>query len=132
MIVILFMVALTGILAFWIALSDPYENDISSRFTGDSRQFPLGTDQLGRRILSRIMYGIRPTLFLSLVIMVGTVGLRIIVGLLAGYFWGLVEGIIMRAVDVMISFPGQIMVFTVVALLGIDVHNVVMVNVLIK
>ena len=132
MIVILLMVALTGIFAPWIAPNDPYENDILNKFAGGSRQFPLGTDQLGRCILSRMIYGIRPTLFLSLVTMVGTIGLGTIMGLLAGYFRGPVEEVIMRAVDVMMSFPSQIMVFAVVALLGIDVHNVIMANVLIK
>ena len=132
MIVILLMVALTGIFASWIAPNDPYENDILNKFAGGSRQFPLGTDQLGRCILSRMIYGIRPTLFLSLVTMVGTIGLGTIMGLLAGYFRGPVEEVIMRAVDVMMSFPSQIMVFAVVALLGIDVRNVIMANVLIK
>ena len=132
MIVILLMVALTGIFAPWIAPNDPYENDILNKFVGGSRQFPLGTDQLGRCILSRMIYGIRPTLFLSLVTMVGTIGLGTIMGLLAGYFRGPVEEVIMRAVDVMMSFPSQIMVFAVVALLGIDVRNVIMANVLIK
>ena len=132
MIVILLMVALTGIFAPWIAPNDPYENDILNKFAGGSRQFPLGTDQLGRCILSRMIYGIRPTLFLSLVTMVGTIGLGTIMGLLAGYFRGPVEEVIMRAVDVMMSFPSQIMVFAVVALLGIDVRNVIMANVLIK
>lgn len=129
---VLLAVALAGILAPWIAPNDPYENNILNKFAGYSAQFPLGTDHLGRCILSRMIYGIRPTLFLSLVTMIGTIGLGTVMGLLAGYFRGPVEEIIMRAVDVMMSFPSQIMVFAVVALLGIDVRNVIMANVLIK
>ncbi len=126
------VVAVLGIFAPLFAPNDPYENNILNKFAGFSFQYPLGTDQLGRCILSRMIYGIRPTLFLSLVTMAGTIGLGCIMGLLAGYFRGPVDEIIMRAVDVMMSFPSQIMVFAVVALLGIDVRNVILANVLIK
>lgn len=126
------VVTLAGIFAPLIAPNDPYANDILNKFSGYSLRYPLGTDQLGRCILSRMIYGIRPTLFLSLLTMTGTVGLGCILGLMAGYFRGPVEEIIMRAVDVMMSFPSQIMVFAVVALLGVDVRNVIMANVLIK
>lgn len=125
-------VALAGIFAPIIAPNDPFENDILNKFSGFSTRYPLGTDQLGRCILSRLIYGVRPTLFLSLMTMIGTIGLGTVMGLMAGYFRGAVEEIIMRAVDVMMSFPSQIMVFAVVALLGIDVRNVIMANVLIK
>jgi len=132
MIGLLLLIALMGIFAPWVAPHDPYENDILNKFAGYSLSYPLGTDQLGRCILSRMIYGIRPTLFLSMMTMLGTIGLGTIMGLLAGYFRGPLEEVIMRTVDVMMSFPSQIMVFAVVALLGIDVRNVIMANVFIK
>ena len=92
----------------------------------------LGTDQLGRCVLSRMIYGIRPTLGLAMVTMAGTIGLGAVLGISAGYFRGIVEEVIMRLVDVMLSFPSQIMVFAVVALLGINVQNVILANVFIK
>jgi len=125
-------IALAGVFAPLLAPNDPYTNDILNKFARFSLKYPLGTDHLGRCILSRMIYGIRPTLFLSLLTMTGTIGLGCILGLLAGYFRGSVEEIIMRAVDVMMSFPSQIMVFAVVALLGVDVRNVILANVLIK
>jgi nickel transport system permease protein len=125
-------IALAGVFAPLLSPNDPYANDILNKFAGFTLKYPLGTDQLGRCILSRMIYGIRPTLFLSLLTMTGTIGLGCILGLSAGYFRGLVEEIIMRAVDVMMSFPSQIMVFAVVALLGVDVRNVILANVLIK
>lgn len=64
--------------------------------------------------------------------MLGTIGLGALMGLLAGYFRGITEELIMRIVDVMLSFPSQIMVFAVVALLGINVQNVILANVFIK
>lgn len=126
------IVALIGIFAPFIAPNDPYATDILNKFAGFSCQYPLGTDNLGRCILSRMIYGIRPTLGLAVLTMIGTIGLGALMGLLAGYFRGIVEEVIMRTVDVMLSFPSQIMVFAVVALLGISVQNVIMANVFIK
>lgn len=126
------IVTLIGIFAPFIAPNDPYATDILNKFAGFSRQYPLGTDNLGRCILSRMIYGIRPTLGLAVLTMLGTIGLGALMGLLAGYFRGIVEEVIMRTVDVMLSFPSQIMVFAVVALLGISVQNVILANVFIK
>ena len=129
---IICLTALVGIFAPWIAPNDPYETDILNKFAGFSAKYPLGTDNLGRCILSRMLYGIRPTLGLAVLTMIGTIGLGALMGLLAGYFRGIPEEIIMRTVDVMLSFPSQIMVFAVVALLGINVQNVILANVFIK
>lgn len=126
------IVALIGIFAPFIAPNDPYATDILNKFAGFSQQYPLGTDNLGRCILSRMIYGIRPTLGLAVLTMLGTIGLGALMGLLAGYFRGIVEEVIMRTVDIMLSFPSQIMVFAVVALLGISVQNVILANVFIK
>ena len=126
------IVALIGIFAPFIAPNDPYATDILNKFAGFSQQYPLGTDNLGRCILSRMIYGIPPTLGLAVPAMLGTIGLGALMGLLAGYFRGIVEEVIMRTVDVMLSFPSQIMVFAVVALLGISVQNVILANVFIK
>lgn len=126
------IVALIGIFAPFIAPNDPYATDILNKFAGFSWQYPLGTDNLGRCILSGMIYGIRPTLGLAVLTMLGTIGLGALMGLLAGYFRGIVEEVIMRTVDVMLSFPSQIMVFAVVALLGISVQNVILANVFIK
>ena len=126
------IVALIGIFAPFIAPNDPYATDILNKCAGFSQQYPLGTDNLGRCILSRMIYGIRPTLGLAVLTMLGTIGLGALMGLLAGYFRGIVEEVIMRTVDVMLSFPSQIMVFAVVALLGISVQNVILANVFIK
>lgn len=126
------IVALIGIFAPFIAPNDPYATDILNKFAGFSQQYPLGTDNLGRCILSRMIYGIRPTLGLAVLTMLGTIGLGALMGLLAGYFRGIVEEVLMRTVDVMLSFPSQIMVFAVVALLGISVQNVILANVFIK
>ena len=126
------IIALIGIFAPVIALNDPYETNIINKFASYSVQYPLGTDQLGRCVLSRMIYGIRPTLGLAALTMAGTIGIGAVLGIIAGYFRGIAEEIIMRIVDVMLSFPSQIMVFAVVALLGVSVQNVIIANVFIK
>ena len=128
----LLLLSIVGIFAPFFAPHDPYETNIIQKFAPFSLTYPLGTDQLGRCILSRMIYGIRPTLFLSLLTMVGTIFIGTIMGVLSGYFRGPLEEVIMRLVDVMLSFPSQIMVFAVVALLGVDVRNVILANVFIK
>ena len=126
------IVALMGIFSPFFAPHDPYATNILNKFSQFSKEYPLGTDNLGRCILSRMIYGIRPTLGLAVLTMLGTIGLGALMGLLAGYFRGITEELIMRIVDVMLSFPSQIMVFAVVALLGINVQNVILANVFIK
>ena len=129
---IVLLIGLIGICAPIVAPNDPYETDILNKFADYSLQYPLGTDQLGRCVLSRMIYGIRPTLGLALLTMLGTIGLGALLGIMAGYFRGVVEEVIMRVVDVMLSFPSQIMVFAVVALLGVSVQNVIIANIFIK
>ena len=119
---VVLLIALMGLLAPVLAPHDPYATDILNKFAPYSLEYPLGTDHLGRCVLSRLIYGIRPTLGLALLTMLG----------MAGYFRGVVEEVIMRVVDVMLSFPSQIMVFAVVGLLGINVQNVIIANVFIK
>ena len=79
-----------------------------------------------------MLYGIRPTLFLSILTMLGTIGLGLALGVLAGYMRGKIDEVIMRVVDVMLSFPSQIMILAVVALLGVDIQNVILANIFIK
>ena len=128
----LLLLSIVGIFAPFFAPHDPYETNIIQKFAPFSLTYPLGTDQLGRCILSRMIFGIRPTLFLSLLTMIGTIFIGTLMGVLSGYFRGPMEEVIMRLVDVMLSFPSQIMVFAVVALLGVDVRNVILANVFIK
>lgn len=106
-VVFVLLVGLVGILAPVIAPNDPYETNILNKFASYSLQYPLGTDQLGRCVLSRMIYGIRPTLGLALLTMFGTISLGAILGIMAGYFRGIVEEVIMRVVDVMLSFPAR-------------------------
>ena len=66
---LILLLSVMGIFDPLFAPNDPYENDIMNKFASYSLQYPLGTDQLGRCVFSRMIYGIRPTLFLLLVTM---------------------------------------------------------------
>lgn len=131
-ITLILILVFVGIFAPLVAPNDPYENNILNKFSPYSWDYPLGTDHLGRCVFSRMIYGIRPTLFLSLVTMIGTIGIGTLMGLLSGYFKGVIDNVIMRIVDMMLSFPSQIMILAVVALLGVDIRNVIIANVFIK
>ena len=109
------LIALIGLLAPVLAPHDPYVTNILQKFRPYSLTYPLGTDHLGRCVLSRLIYGIRPTLGLALLTMLGTISLGAVLGIMAGYFRGVVEEVIMR-----------------VGLLGINVQNVIIANIFIK
>lgn len=132
MIGIILFFSLAGIFAPIVAPNDPLKVDIMNKFMAPSARFPFGTDHLGRCILSRLIYGVRPTLLLSLITMFGTLGIGSILGLSAGFLGGGFDRFIMRWVDIMLAFPSQIMVLAVVALLGANVTNVIIANVFIK
>jgi ABC-type dipeptide/oligopeptide/nickel transport system permease subunit len=89
--------------------------------------FPLGTDQLGRDVLSRLLYGSRIsiTVGLSTVAIAGTLGT--LLGLIAGYYRGMVDDLIMRWADIQMAFPGLLLALSVLALFGPSLHNMVLV-----
>lgn len=130
--VVILLTVFAGVFAPLLAPHDPYENNILMKFASPSWEYPLGTDQLGRCVFSRMLYGIRPTFFLSLLTMAGTIGLGLLMGVLAGYFRGPIDEFIMRVVDVMLSFPSQIMILAVVALMGVNIENVIIANIFIN
>jgi peptide/nickel transport system permease protein len=86
--------------------------------------FYLGTDDLGRDVLSRLLYGARISLLVGLVAMVVTMVIGTAVGLTAGYFGGLVDVLLMRATDVMLAFPGLLLAVALVAVLRPSVWTI--------
>lgn len=129
-------VVAAGLLAPWLAPNLPNEtviiNNVIHKFASPSWDYPFGTDHLGRCILSRILYGIQPTILLSLVTMTATVALGAFIGLVSGYLRGIVDEVFMRICDVMLSFPSQVMILAVVGMLGVGLTNVIIANIIIK
>lgn len=125
MIIVLFL-AICAILARVISPYDPYQ--ISDSFSAaPSAQHLLGTDQVGRDVLSRLIYGAR----VSLTVGLGTVAISVIVGtvlgLVSGYFGGKTDMIIMRITDMFMSFPDIVIILVVVSIMGPGLKNIIIV-----
>lgn len=129
---IIFTVCIMGIFAPFFSLYDPYEQDILNKYADISFTHPFGTDSLGRDVYSRVVYGIRTTLFLSLLTMVCTITIGTLVGLVSGFFRGFIDEAIMRVCDIMLSFPSQVMILAIVGVLGVGIENVIIANIAIK
>jgi peptide/nickel transport system permease protein len=104
---------------------NPSAPNLMNSLESPSAGYPLGTDELGRSILGRIIYGSR----VSLLIAVGVVSVGIIIGiplgLVSGYYRGKVDFIIQRATDTMLAFPGFLLALALVAVLGVGLKNTV-------
>ncbi len=119
-------VALSALFAPWLSPHDPLEQDVLLRLAAPSADFPLGNDDFGRDILSRILWGGR----VSLVVGTSAVLLAIVIGgalgMLAGYIGGAFDRVVMAAMDVLLSFPTLVMGLLVVAMLGPTVGNLIL------
>ncbi len=130
--ILLFSVVLLGIFAPLIAPHDPLEPNIKFKFADNSLEYPLGTDQLGRCVLSRLLYGIKTTVVLSLLTMGATLFIGTFLGIVAGFSRGKVDEAIMRLCDVLLSFPSEVMILAIVGMLGPGLTNVVIANIAAK
>ena len=90
---------------------------------GGSLTFPLGTDAVGRDMLSRLIHGARYSLFIGCVVVSGALGVGVILGLIAGFFRGKIDTLIMRLMDVILSFPSLLLALVLVAILGPSLIN---------
>ena len=92
---------------------------------GGDWRFPLGTDSLGRDVLSRILYGARVALYVAVLATAISAAIGTALGLIAGYYKRFVDEIIMRFVDMWMSFPPVLLAIALIAILGVGINNVV-------
>jgi peptide/nickel transport system permease protein len=120
---ILMIVLLCSILAPLIAPYNPYHQNLAERRNGLTQEHWLGTDEFGRDILSRLIYGARNTLLIG--VLAVSIGLFIgsFLGLIAGYYGGFIDNIIMRFIDLMLAFPYFLLAILIVATLGPGMVN---------
>ncbi len=130
--VFLLAVMAAGLLAPWLASHDPLLVSWRDKYHGISLNYPLGADHLGSCILSRLLFGIRNTLFVALLAMAVTMLTGTVLGMLAGYLRGRVDAALMRLCDQMLSFPGEVMIFALVGILGTGLQNTLLAVVLVK
>jgi peptide/nickel transport system permease protein len=123
-ILITFLIAASASL---IAPYDPGKTDVSLKLKAPSTQHYLGTDQLGRDVFSRMLYGSRVSLSVGFVAVAISILIGILVGATAGYYGRWVDSVLMRFVDIMLCFPSFFLILTVVALLGPSLFKVMVV-----
>jgi len=126
--VIVFIV-LVAIFAGWIAPHDPAEQFRDNELTppawaeGGSWVFPLGTDDIGRCILSRIIHGTRLSLFIGCIVVTITLVSGVLLGLIAGFFRGVTDVGIMRLMDVVLAIPSLLLAIVIVSIIGAGLVN---------
>lgn len=123
---------LIGICAPLIAPHSPNVANMELRFAGASWTYWLGNDHLGRCILSRMIYGIRPSVLWVLAALGAAAVFGAILGFLAGYFRGRIDAVLMRICDVMLSFPGYVMTLAIVGMLGAGLTNILLAFIVMK
>jgi peptide/nickel transport system permease protein len=116
--VIVAVVVVVALAAPLLAPHDPAAQDVINRLQAPSVSHPLGTDQLGRDELSRILYGARASVLVALAVGAAILLIGIVVGMVSGLAGGLVDGLIMRTVDVLLAFPSLLLALAVVGTLG--------------
>ncbi len=105
---------------------DPNVQDTSRRLEPPSPRHPLGLDDLGRDVLSRIVWGARVSLRVgfSVVLLASLIGITL--GAISGYFGGILDTLIMRLTDILLAFPGILLAIALVAVLGPSLNNVIL------
>ena len=122
--ILLFVMVIPAVFAPWVAPHEPFQGSLSNRLTppvwqdGGTMEHILGTDKLGRDMLSRIIYGARVSLTVSLIaIFVGGI-IGTALGLISGYFGGRTDSVIMRLVDISLALPTILLALVLVAAVG--------------
>jgi peptide/nickel transport system permease protein len=119
--------AVVALLAPVLAPWDPHRPDVRKILAPPSREHPLGTDQLGRDVLSRMLYGARVSLAVGFVSVGIATAVGLVLGAAAGYHGGLVDGAIMRLVDLMLVFPRFFLLLAVLAFLRPSIWTIMVV-----
>ncbi len=123
--VVLAALLLIAILAPFIAPHSPTRTNMSMILTAPSAQYPLGTDQFGRCVLSRLIWGARVSLQVGFAVVAISLVLGTLIGALAGYIGGLVERVIVVLIDIVLAFPGFLLALALVAAQGSSLQSVI-------
>jgi peptide/nickel transport system permease protein len=123
-ILIILLLILTAIFAPFLAPYNPYKIDLSNQLLKPGRAHFLGTDDLGRDTLSRVIYGARTSLMVGLIAVAIAASIGITLGLVSGYFGGMTYTVIMRLMDAMMSIPMILLALVIASMLGGGLKNV--------
>jgi peptide/nickel transport system permease protein len=115
------------VLAPWVTPYEPNEIELKVRLQPPNREHIMGTDELGRDVFTRVLYGGRISLLIGISAMVVSMTLGILVGAAGGYFGGRIDSVIMRLVDVFISFPSLFLLIMLASFLGTSLVTIIFV-----
>ncbi|AVC46777.1 binding-protein-dependent transport system inner membrane component family protein (plasmid) [Rhizobium leguminosarum bv. viciae] len=104
---------------------DPIVQDMAGRLAPPSASHWLGTDNFGRDVFSRVIYGARTTLYIIMLVTVIVAPLGLLIGTVSGYFGGIVDEVLMRVTDIFLSFPGLVLALGFAAALGPGITNAI-------
>lgn len=125
--IIILVLSIVAVSASLIAPHDPIEINIKKAILAPSPAHPMGTDQLGRDVFSRMIYGARISLSIGIVAVGIAALIGIVLGSIAGYYGGRIDSVIMRFVDIMLCFPSFFLILAVVAIIGPSIYNIMIV-----
>ncbi|MGO4126004.1 nickel transporter permease [Inquilinus sp. YAF38] len=123
--VILLVIAVMAVFAPLIATHDIYAQDLTTRLQPPSAAHFLGTDELGRDVFSRIVFGARITLYIAVLTALIVAPIGLLIGTTSGYLGGWVDIVLMRVVDIFLAFPSLILALAFVAALGPGIQNAI-------
>lgn len=124
-VVSLFVIAIATYLAPEIVPYDPSATDVPNREAAPSLQHPMGTDDLGRDVFSRVVLGTQISLYVGFVSISAAMIMGTTIGVVAGYYQGLIDESLMRLMDAMMSFPPILLALTIVAVMEPSLNNVI-------
>lgn len=122
----LILFAVVGVLAPVLSPADPTANDLTAGLLPPSSEHPLGTDQLGRDQLSRILHGARISLSVTAAVLAVALTAGTVIGAAAGYLGGRVDRAVSRVIDVVVSLPGMLVTLAVIGVRGPGVENLIL------
>lgn len=130
--IIVGLVVLVGLLAPVLAPYDPNLMDIPARLQGPSSAHPFGTDEMGRDILSRVMYGARISIAVGVIIVAVSAAIGVILGSLSGYFGGKIDQAVMAVTDMILAFPSMVLALALTAAMGPGLLNTMLAVIIVR
>jgi len=124
--VIVLLFVATALLAPWLSPYPPNDGDLTKRLKAPDREHLLGTDPLGRDVLSRVIYGARISLQIQIVAVIIALFVGTILGMVGGYYGGIFDNLIMRFMDILLAFPGIFLAIAIIAVLGPGLTNLML------
>lgn len=130
--IIVGLVVLVGLLAPVLAPYDPNLMDIPARLQGPSSAHPFGTDEMGRDILSRVMYGARISITVGVIIVAVSAAIGVVLGSLSGYFGGRIDQAVMAVTDMILAFPSMVLALALTAAMGPGLLNTMLAVIIVR